>query len=72
MSLVASFCFLLRGSSDARLLHLSHLPSLSQVVLVSATLPNEVLQMTEKFMTDPVSKEGGVCVLLGGQEDGVV
>lgn len=25
-----------------------------QVVLVSATLPNEVLQMTQQFMTDPV------------------
>lgn len=25
-----------------------------QVVLVSATLPNEVLQMTQQFMTDPI------------------
>ena len=25
-----------------------------QVVLVSATLPHEVLEMTHKFMTDPV------------------
>lgn len=25
-----------------------------QVCLVSATLPNEVLQMTQQFMTDPV------------------
>ena len=25
-----------------------------QVVLVSATLPHEVLEMTNKFMTDPV------------------
>jgi ATP-dependent RNA helicase len=24
------------------------------VVLVSATLPNEVLQMTQQFMTDPI------------------
>jgi ATP-dependent RNA helicase len=24
------------------------------VVLVSATLPNEVLEMTQKFMTDPI------------------
>jgi hypothetical protein len=29
-------------------------PALLQVVLVSATLPNEVLQMTQQFMTDPV------------------
>ncbi len=27
---------------------------LLQVVLVSATLPHEVLEMTHKFMTDPV------------------
>ena len=26
----------------------------AQVVLVSATLPHEVLEMTHKFMTDPV------------------
>lgn len=30
------------------------LPPNIQIVLVSATLPNEVLEMTEKFMTDPV------------------
>jgi ATP-dependent RNA helicase len=29
-------------------------PPPPQVVLVSATLPNEVLQMTQQFMTDPV------------------
>ena len=28
--------------------------SASQIVLVSATLPHEVLEMTHKFMTDPV------------------
>ena len=27
---------------------------LSQVVLVSATLPHEILEMTKKFMTDPI------------------
>lgn len=27
---------------------------LIQVVLVSATLPHEILEMTNKFMTDPV------------------
>lgn len=27
---------------------------LMQVVLVSATLPHEILEMTNKFMTDPV------------------
>ncbi len=31
-----------------------HLPPETQVVLISATLPREVLEMTGKFMTDPV------------------
>lgn len=31
-----------------------YLPPETQVVLVSATLPREVLQVTDKFMTDPV------------------
>merc|ERR1711937_541370 len=31
-----------------------YLPPATQVVLVSATLPHEVLEMTHKFMTDPV------------------
>ena len=31
----------------------THVPLL-QVVLVSATLPAEVLEMTNKFMTDPI------------------
>jgi len=31
-----------------------YLPPQTQVVLVSATLPHEVLEMTTKFMTDPV------------------
>jgi len=31
-----------------------YLPPETQVVLVSATLPNEVLEMTAKFMTDPM------------------
>jgi ATP-dependent RNA helicase len=31
-----------------------YLPPSTQVVLVSATLPREVLEMTKKFMTDPV------------------
>lgn len=31
-----------------------YLPPETQVVLVSATLPAEVLEMTNKFMTDPV------------------
>lgn len=41
------------------------LPLCTQVVLVSATLPHEVLEMTHKFMTDPVSLFGahaGQCV----------
>jgi ATP-dependent RNA helicase len=31
-----------------------YLPPATQVVVVSATLPNDVLQMTSKFMTDPI------------------
>eukprot|EP00993_Chasmostoma_nieuportense_P000902 NODE_1828_length_1365_cov_173.997577_g1736_i0.p1 GENE.NODE_1828_length_1365_cov_173.997577_g1736_i0~~NODE_1828_length_1365_cov_173.997577_g1736_i0.p1 ORF type:complete len:404 (-),score=110.31 NODE_1828_length_1365_cov_173.997577_g1736_i0:89-1300(-) len=31
-----------------------YLPPATQVILVSATLPHEVLEMTTKFMTDPV------------------
>jgi len=31
-----------------------YLPPATQVVLISATLPNEILEMTRKFMTDPV------------------
>lgn len=31
-----------------------YLPPELQVCLVSATLPNEILEMTSKFMTDPV------------------
>lgn len=31
-----------------------YLPAAVQVVLVSATLPQEVLELTDKFMTDPV------------------
>lgn len=31
-----------------------HLPPSTQVVLVSATLPHEVLQLTSKFMTEPI------------------
>ena len=27
---------------------------LSQVVLLSATLPHDILEMTEKFMSDPI------------------
>jgi ATP-dependent RNA helicase len=35
--------------SDAR-----YLPPATQVVVVSATLPHDVLEMTTKFMTDPI------------------
>lgn len=31
-----------------------YLPPATQVVLISATLPHEILEMTSKFMTDPV------------------
>lgn len=31
-----------------------YLPPATQVLLISATLPHEILEMTNKFMTDPV------------------
>jgi ATP-dependent RNA helicase len=31
-----------------------YLPPATQVVLISATLPNEILEMTQKFMSDPI------------------
>lgn len=31
-----------------------YLPPCTQVVLISATLPHEILEMTSKFMTDPI------------------
>ena len=31
-----------------------YLPPATQVLLISATLPHEILEMTGKFMTDPV------------------
>lgn len=30
------------------------LPPSTQVVLISATLPHEILEITSKFMTDPI------------------
>ncbi|XP_038190335.2 eukaryotic initiation factor 4A-III-like [Arvicola amphibius] len=38
------------------------LPPATQVVLVSATLPHEILEMTNKFMTDPI------CILVKRDE----
>ncbi|XP_046849537.1 eukaryotic initiation factor 4A-III [Xenia sp. Carnegie-2017] len=31
-----------------------HLPPATQVILISATLPHEILEMTSRFMTDPI------------------
>lgn len=31
-----------------------YLPPGAQVILLSATLPHEILEMTSKFMTDPI------------------
>lgn len=31
-----------------------YLPPATQVVILSATLPHDVLEMTQKFMTDPI------------------
>lgn len=31
-----------------------YLPPATQVCLISATLPHEILEMTNKFMTDPI------------------
>ena len=41
-------------SSNPSLPARRYLPPETQVVLVSATLPHDVLEMTSKFMTDPV------------------
>jgi hypothetical protein len=45
---------LLTTSSDSSPPTCRYLPPETQVVLVSATLPHDVLEMTSKFMTDPV------------------
>ena len=45
---------LLLTSFNASLPARRYLPPETQVVLVSATLPHDVLEMTSKFMTDPV------------------
>uniref|UniRef100_T1GBA2 RNA helicase n=1 Tax=Megaselia scalaris TaxID=36166 RepID=T1GBA2_MEGSC len=37
-----------------RVLRTRYLPPATQVVLISATLPHEILEMTSKFMTDPI------------------
>lgn len=42
-----------------------YLPPATQVVLLSATLPHEILEMTKKFMTDPVRILVKRCVLGG-------
>lgn len=59
--MVASLSVIMRPeSSSAELFHTQlcsdrrYLPPETQVVLVSATLPHDVLEMTSKFMTDPV------------------
>ncbi|WCJ34407.1 eukaryotic initiation factor 4A-III [Euphorbia peplus] len=43
-----------RGFKDQIYDMYRYLPPELQVVLISATLPNEILEMTSKFMTDPV------------------
>lgn len=43
-----------RGFKDQIYFLYRHLPADIQVVLISATLPDEILEMTHKFMTDPV------------------
>lgn len=45
---------LLAGQADLSPILSQHVATDLQVVLVSATLPHEVLEMTHKFMTDPV------------------
>ena len=40
-----------------------YLPPATQVVLISATLPHEILEMTSKFMTDPIRILVKRCVL---------
>ncbi|KAB5547990.1 hypothetical protein DKX38_011396 [Salix brachista] len=43
-----------RGFKDQIYYVYIYLPPELQVVLISATLPNEILEITSKFMTDPV------------------
>lgn len=43
-----------RGFKDQIYFLYRYLPAEIQVVLISATLPDEILEMTNKFMTDPV------------------
>ncbi|KAL7669015.1 hypothetical protein ACOME3_009691 [Neoechinorhynchus agilis] len=43
-----------RGFKDQIYEVYRHLPPATQVVLISATLPHEILEMTNKFMTDPI------------------
>ena len=45
---------LTRGFADQIFTVYRHLPAETQVVLVSATLPPDVLQMSKQFMTDPL------------------
>lgn len=49
-----------------------YLPPATQVVLISATLPHEILEMTNKFMTDPIRilVKRSVCPAHGGNAAG--
>lgn len=48
------FIFLNAGFKDQIYDVYRYLPPCTQVVLISATLPHEILEMTSKFMTDPI------------------
>lgn len=46
--------FLLSGFKEQIYDVYRYLPPATQVCLISATLPHEILEMTNKFMTDPI------------------
>lgn len=51
---VLCFSFFLPGFKEQIYDVYRYLPPATQVVLISATLPHEILEMTNKFMTDPI------------------
>ncbi|KAJ8492936.1 hypothetical protein OPV22_014657 [Ensete ventricosum] len=47
-----------------------YLPPELQVALISATLPHEILEMTNKFMTDPIKSVSNIFLLLWREKSG--
>uniref|UniRef100_A0A671MQG7 RNA helicase n=1 Tax=Sinocyclocheilus anshuiensis TaxID=1608454 RepID=A0A671MQG7_9TELE len=51
---LTSLCFVSAGFKEQIYDVYRYLPPATQVCLISATLPHEILEMTNKFMTDPI------------------